>query len=36
MGYVQSMHDAITNMKNKGIYLSDNVISFALKKTGEH
>jgi predicted nucleic acid-binding protein len=34
-GYIQSMKEAIMKMKSRGIYLSDNVISFALEKTGE-
>ncbi len=34
-GYLSSMKNAISEMKNKGIYLSDNIIEFALKHTNE-
>ncbi|MBI9037248.1 MAG: DUF3368 domain-containing protein [Bacteroidales bacterium] len=35
LGYLKSMKNAISEMKNKGIYLSDNIINFALKHTNE-
>lgn len=35
LNYITSMHDAVKKMKDKGIFLSENVVSFALKKTGE-
>lgn len=34
-GYINSMRDAINKMKSKGVYLSDTVVEFALKKTKE-
>ena len=34
-GYLQSMKNAIHAMKNKGVYLSDNIIEFALEHTNE-
>ena len=34
-GYISSMKNAISEMKNKGIYLSENIIEFALKHTNE-
>lgn len=35
MGYRLSIKDSIYRMKEKGIYLSENVIKFALNKSGE-
>ena len=34
-GYLPSMKNAIFEMKNKGVYLSDQIIQFALKHTNE-
>ncbi len=34
-GYIHSMKNAISGMNRKGIYLSENIISFALNKAGE-
>ncbi len=34
-GYITSMRNAISGMKLKGIYLSENIIEFALKHTNE-
>ena len=36
LGYIPSIKNAISEMKKKGIYLSDNIIEFALKKTNEN
>ena len=35
LGYLKSMKNAISEMKNKGIYLSDNIINLALKHTNK-
>ena len=34
-GYIKSIRDAINKMKSKGVYLSENVIEFALKQPKE-
>ena len=34
-GYLPSMKNAISKMKNKGVYLSDQIIQFALEHTNE-
>ena len=35
-GYNISMRDALDRMRNRGIWLSDRVVNFALAQTGEH
>ena len=34
-GGIKSIQDAINKMKSKGVYLSENVIEFAIKQTNE-
>jgi len=35
LGYIPTIEKAISEMKQKGIYLSDNIVDFALRKTNE-